>query len=128
MSARLFPLKDEGSHTMKFTASMLILAAVAVSRLLTVSAQETTQWPGIYTEEQAKRGQVTYSQYCSVCHGEELNSEMAPSLTGGDFTSNWADQSLGALFDKIQKTMPANSPGSLSGAQTADIIAFILHV
>jgi quinoprotein glucose dehydrogenase len=53
--------------------------------------------------------------------------EMAPGLTGGDFTANWNDLSLGDLFERMRISMPQNNPGSLSRQQNADILSFILQ-
>ena len=52
---------------------------------------------------------------------------MAPGLTGGEFTSNWNDLSLGDLFERMRISMPQNAPGSLSRQQNADILAFMLY-
>jgi mono/diheme cytochrome c family protein len=87
-----------------------------------------SQWDGVYTDAQAKRGEELYSQYCASCHGPDLSGgEMAPGLTGGDFSSNWNDLSLGELFERIRVSMPQNAPGSLSRQQNADILAFVLY-
>jgi hypothetical protein len=51
---------------------------------------------------------------------------MAPPLSGGIFLSNWSGQAVGDLFMRIHTTMPANDPGSLSNAETASILAYIL--
>ena len=51
---------------------------------------------------------------------------MAPGLTGGEFTANWNDLTLGDLFERMRISMPQNNPGSLSRQQNADILAFIL--
>ena len=94
----------------------------------TVHAQPTTSvWDGIYTEEQAKRGSPMYSENCASCHGPELmGGEMAPPLASGDFLSGWDGLTVGDLFERIRISMPQNAPGSLSGAQNADILSFIL--
>ena len=92
-----------------------------------VAQQAKSQWDGVYTEDQAKRGEGLYSQYCASCHGPDLaGGEMAPGLTGGEFSSNWNDLSLGDLFERMRVSMPQNSPGSLSRQQNADILAFVL--
>ena len=31
---------------------------------------ERSVWDGVYTEEQAKRGEALYEKQCSACHGE----------------------------------------------------------
>ena len=79
---------------MKFTVAALVLAGMtafgAFSARGTLAAQQAkSQWDGVYTEDQAKRGEPLYSQYCASCHGPDLTGgEMAPGLTGGEFASN----------------------------------------
>jgi mono/diheme cytochrome c family protein len=94
-----------------------------------VSAQGAkTQWDGVYTIDQAKRGEKLYAEKCSSCHGPDMNGgEMAPGLTGGEFTSNWNDLSLGDLFERMRISMPQNAPGSLSRQDNADILSYILN-
>ena len=117
---------------MKFTVAVLALVGAMGFGVFgargTVSAQGSkSQWDGVYTEEQAKRGEGLYAQYCASCHGPDLaGGEMAPGLTGGEFSSNWNDLSLSELFDRIRISMPQNSPGSLSRQQNADIMSYML--
>jgi len=107
----------------RFVALVLIPFATVF-----VLAQEQSVWDGIYTDAQADRGKQLYSDACASCHGPELTGgEMAPPLVGGDFTSDWNGLSVGDLFDRIRISMPQNAPGSLSGQQNADILAFVLQ-
>ena len=101
----------------------------AAAAPVAVSAQGAkTQWDGVYTVEQAKRGEKLYAEKCASCHGPDMNGgEMAPGLTGGEFTSNWNDLSLGDLFERMRISMPQNAPGSLSRQENADILAHILN-
>jgi mono/diheme cytochrome c family protein len=86
-----------------------------------------TSSASLYTADQAKRGGIEYQKQCAMCHGRDLAGiDQSPALTGDDFLSKYQGQSISVLFDKIHKTMPAISPGSLSPAQTADILSFIL--
>ena len=43
--------------------------------------------------------------------------------------TTWLTNGLtaGDLFDRISNSMPQNAPGSLTGAQNADILAFVLQ-
>jgi mono/diheme cytochrome c family protein len=92
-------------------------------------AESKSVWDGVYTEEQAKRGEPLYHKQCAACHGDALSGgESAPPLTGGAFLSNWNGLTLGDLFDRIRKTMPQNAPGKLSRQENADILAFALSV
>ena len=84
-------------------------------------------WTGVYTTEQAKRGEPLYAQACGSCHGTSLEGgEMAPPLSGGQFNSNWTGLSLGDLFERTRISMPQNNPGSLSRQQYADVLAYML--
>jgi mono/diheme cytochrome c family protein len=96
-----------------------------------VSAQQATRsvWDGVYTSEQASRGDKLYSQQCASCHGTSLTGgESAPPLSGGEFFSNWNGLTLAELFERIKSTMPADRPGKISRQQTADILSYILSV
>jgi len=86
-------------------------------------------WDGVYTEEQAKRGNPLYQQECANCHGSQLNGgEAAPALVGIEFGANWGGLSLGDLFDRIKMSMPQDNPGHLSRQQTADILVYMLSM
>lgn len=83
---------------------------------------------GVYTEEQAKRAEPLFAEYCAVCHGEKLEgSAIAPPLAGPDFDANWKTRTAADLFDTITLSMPAENPGALTPEQTVDIIALILR-
>src|ERR1700694_3259960 len=86
-------------------------------------------WDGVYTEEQAKRGEPLCASKCSLCHGAKLTGgESAPPLVGGEFLSNWNGLTLDVLFERIRLTMPPDSPARISRQQKADILAYILSV
>jgi mono/diheme cytochrome c family protein len=84
-------------------------------------------WAGIYTSDQAGRGESAYRARCASCHGVSLDgTDDGPSLAGRDFRQDWNGANVADLFEKIQFTMPANGPGRLTGDQDADILAYIL--
>ena len=113
---------------MKVLAAAIIPCAALMVLGATVRAQPTKSvWDGVYTEEQATRGKAGYAEQCASCHGPELTGgEMAPALAGGEFLAGWDGLTMGDLFERIRISMPQNAPGSLSGAQNADILAFML--
>jgi hypothetical protein len=39
---------------------------------------------------------------------------------------DWSGMTVGDLFDKLQTSMPADKPGSLSREQNASLVAFLL--
>ncbi len=111
--------------TLAFAGGMVTLCTVvAVNTALAQGAR--TQWDGIYTDAQARRGESLYSGQCAGCHGPDLAGGAAPALTGTEFNSNWSDLPLGQLFDRVRNTMPENNPRTLSRQQTADILAYML--
>ena len=114
--------------------ALVSVAAICVPSFLLrgqeqAPAETKSVWDGVYTEEQAKRGEPLYQKQCAACHGEMLTGrESAPPLTGGAFLSNWNGLTLGDLFERIRKTMPQNAPGKLSRQENADILAYVLSV
>jgi mono/diheme cytochrome c family protein len=109
------------------------MLSVALSGFLSVTtaniaAQRTTD-DRVYSEVQAKRGEILYRQHCSSCHGSNLwGAESGPPLRGPDFSENWNGLTLKEFFDRIRTTMPRNAPGSLSNNDYLDVIAYILAV
>lgn len=117
---------------MTFKAGAIALLPFVTILVLksTVHAQPPTKsiWDGIYTEAQATRGKGLYAEQCASCHGSELTGgEMAPPLSGGEFMAGWDGLTVGDLFERIRISMPQNAPGSLSGQQNADILAYIFQ-
>jgi S-disulfanyl-L-cysteine oxidoreductase SoxD len=87
----------------------------------------TSVWRGVFTVEQAARGDAVYREWCASCHGPGLEgADMTPPLVGGAFTSNWNQLTVGDLFERIRTTMPLDRPGVVRGQQNADLVAFIL--
>ena len=117
---------------MKNAAAIFILAALTAPlggelRAQAPGAESRSVWDGVYTDEQARRGEPIYAKECAACHGATLNGgESAPPLTGGAFLANWNGLTMGDLFDRIRKTMPQSNPGRLTRQQDADILAFML--
>jgi S-disulfanyl-L-cysteine oxidoreductase SoxD len=110
----------------------LALAVLAVSPILIWAAQApatVSVWDGVYTADQAKRGEGLFAKSCASCHGDELEGEgQAPPLTGSEFMGNWNKQVVDDLFEIVKATMPADKPGSLSRATNADIMSYIFQV
>ena len=107
------------------TAAGLVLGGSVVA--LKAQTPAGNVWSGVFTADQAAQGKTLFESKCAICHGAQLNgAEMAPPLAGGGFIGNWAGSSLGDLFVRIHTTMPQNDPGSLSNAEVAQALAYIL--
>lgn len=109
----------------------LLAAATLAATLATTTAAVGQQAAGstadgVYTEAQAAEGAALYQGACAMCHGERLaGTYEIPALTGR-FLRNWANGSVGTLFDYVSRAMPQMAPGSLSPEENARIVAFLL--
>src|SRR5262249_39065529 len=93
------------------------------------ASQTRSVWDGVYTKEQAGRGDKLYKNQCAACYGATLSGgEAAPPLAGGEFLSNWNGLSLGDLFERIRVSMPQDHPGRLSREQNAEILSYMLSI
>jgi cytochrome c len=124
---------------MKITIpAMAILLALSGAFYSQMRAQTPASvWAGVYTEQQAKRGEALYKQECATCHGDALEGNgqteraqklerMLPPLSGDVFKGNWNGRPLSDLFDKMKRTMPRDDPGKMSLNQNTDILAYML--
>lgn len=120
-------------------AAVAILVALAIGASYRTLRAQTPQadppsdtrsvWDGVYTEEQAQRGEPIYRANCASCHGDTLKGAgETPPLSGGPFIGNWNGLTLGDLFERIRRTMPQDKPGRLSRQYKADILAYVLKV
>ena len=107
---------------------LLATFCLAAALTTTPAAQDQTIWDGVYTEEQAARGQRTYDQECAACHLDDLMGDgIAPSLIGSAFFFRWSELSMGDMYTAIRTTMPQGAPASLSPSGYADISAYMLQ-
>lgn len=107
------------------TIALATLTLIGTSWTVIAQANRTAA-DGVYTEAQASRGAATYDMQCRACHGATLGGGLAPPLAGADFLRVWNKLPLADLVDKIQNTMPATNPGTLSRAQATDVVAYLL--
>ena len=110
-------------------AAILALAAGAAAAALAQEPGPVSVRDGVYTAEQADRGEALYDEQCAVCHGaiRAIIPEMAALLGDHTFRNTWRGRSLGELFGYIRETMPQDAPGTLTAAQTAEIVAHVLR-
>lgn len=82
---------------------------------------------GVYTEQQASRGLMTYKSRCASCHADNLAGRSGPPLTGDDFAAGWSSRPLLDLANKIRRTMPKDDTPRLTPQEAADVLAYILQ-
>jgi mono/diheme cytochrome c family protein len=108
-----------------------LLAAAVHPRAMVAGVRiaERTVWDSVYTADQAQRGQTAYNQTCARCHQPTLGgADQSPALVGGAFLGNWNGLTLGALHERIRKTMPSDDPGTYGRQHIADVMAYVLKV
>src|SRR5262245_44505882 len=109
------------------------LAAAALALICGTSllhAQDTKSTStGVFTDEQAKKGEAAYQRVCASCHGSDLHSTEpeAPDLTEGPFKFGWQGKTIADRFETIRSTMPPNKGGSLDDQTYLDIVTYILR-
>ncbi len=84
---------------------------------------------GLFSAEQAARGEGIYRAECSVCHGGDLAGAAAPALTGDLFQRAWArpNRTLDDLFYIVRTTMPPGQTERLTDQQHIDVLAYVLQ-
>ncbi|MFT4604957.1 MAG: mono/diheme cytochrome c family protein [Rhodothermales bacterium] len=100
--------------------SLLPLSAAAQDAAEDVPLEPISTRTGVFTAEQALRGQDIFTIVCGECHQYE------DFLEG--FLPGWSGQTADVLFDEIRSTMPEDSPGSLRSSEYAAVIAFLLQM
>jgi len=69
---------------------------------------------GVYSQAQADRGRVLFTDVCLVCHTDPF------------WRPGWRGRPVAELYTKILKLMPDDNPGTLTGEETAAALAYIL--
>ena len=106
------------------------LAVTGVASYQGVSARQASSvWQGVYTTEQAERGEQLYRSWCAECHGEGLEGgETAPALVGSEFMWAWDGLSVADLFERIRISMPENAPSAVTRSEKADVLAYMFSI
>jgi quinoprotein glucose dehydrogenase len=105
------------------------LAVVGASYGSPLIGQEKSASSGIYSDAQAERGKAVYAEQCAFCHLEDLTGQgFAPPLVDDAFAQRWQDGNVGDLFTIVKVTMPQDKPQSLTDAQYAEIVAYMLKM
>lgn len=76
---------------------------------------------GVYTEEQADRGEKLYEDECARCHKPE-------EYGSGGYLEGWSGQTAYDMLEHIRATMPQDNPGSLKRSEYVDVGAFIFRM
>ena len=104
-----------------FAVAALTAFSSAAGQSTDSTSRQKSVLAGVFTEEQATKGDSEHQANCSACHGTE-------NYAGEAFTKNWVGRTAFDLFDQLKTTMPEDNPGGLSPQQYTDIIAYIFKI
>ncbi len=108
-----------------FAKTLRSLIVILIACLPLCGQEKRTVWDGVYTADQAARGQAAYVAACAGCHRDDLAGYNS-ALVGAKFMDRWREDSVFSFADLVMRTMPRNSPASLSRERYADIVAYVL--
>jgi mono/diheme cytochrome c family protein len=130
----------------KRAASLAAAAVLAIVGFGAAGAQPLlgqgktpTVWDGIYSKDQARRGEQAYKTSCGYCHKDDLSGGFlddgvgkavalaGPQAFGSSFANRWKDQTIGDMVYVIASTMPKDAPTSLSLETYVDIVTYIFE-
>jgi mono/diheme cytochrome c family protein len=120
-------------HPYRFASMRAFAIAVIVAggdAIVTAQQRESanrTVWNGVYTEQQAARGEVAFSANCARCHGQQLEGNNGKPLVGEVFWRDFQARTVEYLLTYMSRNMPNGNGGSLPPATYTDLTAFILN-
>ncbi len=109
-----------------------VIALIAFAAALASATEATPQtngnqrsvWEGVYTEAQARDGQVLYETNCIKCHGRDTGGFAAKELYGDRFFERWREDTLDSLYSFMQNMPPDGA--ALSAPEYMNILSHIL--
>ena len=112
--------------------SRLVVAGSAV--VLAASVVAWAQTPrfaseGVYTAQQADRGEREFGRSCEHCHGKDLEGDggrEVPALAGDAFLGKWRGRPVKELYELLRQSMPADNRGKLGARSYTELVAFLL--
>ncbi|KVF52255.1 MULTISPECIES: c-type cytochrome [Burkholderia] len=99
----------------------------ARSGFIKVSTGEGSGVPS-FDQTQVQHGKKLYADACAKCHGDQLEGNTAPALSGEAFAPEGKSHiTVGGIFLYMSSNMPADRPGKLTAEEYEDLMAFLLY-
>jgi mono/diheme cytochrome c family protein len=108
------------------TKDFVLFVPLVALCLLAGPAFGQTVWDGVYSADQATRGQAAYTQNCVSCHKADLLG-IEGAMKGEPFMERRREDNLETLFLDMKATMPRGKAGSLPDQTYTDIISYLLQ-
>lgn len=114
-----YPTSEMVLHqVLRGVARTLALGLVAAAAAGAQDIPERAVSSGVFSEQQAARGEGAYRTSCQSCHAKT-------EYTGDKFKVAWVSKTAFDIFDVIRSQMPEDNPGSLERQQYIDVVAYI---
>ncbi|WP_321791530.1 c-type cytochrome [Burkholderia pyrrocinia] len=92
-----------------------------------VSTSEGSDVPP-FEQAQAQHGKKIYADACAKCHGDQLEGNTAPALSGEAFAPEGKSHiTVGGIYLYMSSNMPADRPGKMTEQEYEDLMAFLLY-
>ena len=92
-----------------------------------MSASDDSGVPS-FDNAQAQHGKKLYIDACAKCHGDQLEGNTAPALSGESFAPEGKSHiTVGGIFQYMSNNMPADRPGKMTAQEYEDLMAFLLY-
>lgn len=101
---------------------ILVLAVLLAVAPRPVHAQDSTAISAaVVAAQQLDLGEQWYRARCLECHA-------VGALSNADFQIKWGGRSAYDLYDLVRRTMPEDSPGSMTGGTYAAVVAYLMRL
>ncbi|WP_175911191.1 c-type cytochrome [Burkholderia metallica] len=81
-----------------------------------------------FDETQVQHGRKLYADACAKCHGDQLEGNTAPALSGEAFAPEGKSHiTVGGIFLYMSSNMPADRPSKMTAQEYEDLMAFLLY-
>jgi len=107
--------------SLRLLAIMLLHAGTAGAQDSAAAVPERAATSGVFSENQAGRGEGVYRTSCQSCHAKT-------EYTGDKFKVAWVSKTAYDIFDVIRSQMPEDNPGSLERQEYVDVVAYIFSL
>ena len=101
--------------------TVLPFLALALMAAPLAAQEDRTIRDGVYTDEQALRGEDVFYTICTGCHE-------VWEFTDAIFHENWTDQPVYFIAKEIKDLMPDDDPGTREGPEVMDVLSYILQL
>ena len=82
---------------------------------------------GWFTAEQAAAGAKTYAQFCTPCHGANLEGGAGPALKGASWQQLYGRAKLLTVWGEIKGPMAQYAGTTFTAQESLDLLAYLLQ-